>query len=105
MCLRIHLPVFIDNFHGRQQVAPVDLDVQWSADSCKSCTWACQYTGTHRAFQAVHGSREQWCDKRGVNDTYIDRQPIIPRTGAVVMINVGLAQACPNYLAILCCGS
>ena len=48
-------------------------------------------------FQGVHGSREPGCDKRGVNDTDIDRyiDTISPR-GAVVMINVGLAQARPN---------
>ena len=48
----------------------------------------------HGAFQGVHGSQEPGCDKRGVNDTYIDI--IIQRAGTVVMINVGLAQACFN---------
>ena len=28
MCLHNHLPVFIGNLHGRQQVVPVILDVQ-----------------------------------------------------------------------------
>ena len=42
----------------------------------------------------MHGSREPGCNKRGVNNTYSDK--IIPCAGAVVMINVGLAQACPN---------
>ena len=52
----------------------------------------------HGAFQGVHGSREPGCDKRGVNDTDIDTyiDTIFPRAGAVVTINVGLAQARPN---------
>ena len=37
---------------------------------------------------------ESGCNKHSVNDTYIDI--IIQRAGAVVMINVGLAQAHPN---------
>ena len=43
--------------------------VECSACSCKSRTRAHQYTGIHRAFQGVHGSREPGCNKRGVNDT------------------------------------
>ena len=45
-------------------------------------------------FQCVHASREPGCDKCGVNGTEIET--IILHTGAVVMINVGLAQARPN---------
>ena len=45
-------------------------------------------------FQGVHGSWEPGCNKCRVNDTDIDT--IIPRMGAVVTINVGLAQARPN---------
>ena len=41
-----------------------------STCSCKSPTWAHQYTGIHRAFQDVHGSQEPGCDKRGVNNRY-----------------------------------
>ena len=62
--------------------------------SCKLRTWARQYTGIHWAFQGVHGSQEPGCDKHGVNDTYW--HSIIPHTGAIVTINVGLAQARPN---------
>ena len=36
----------------------------FSACSCKSCTWACQYTKIHRAFQDIHGSRKPGCNKR-----------------------------------------
>ena len=54
-----------------------------------------QCTCTHGAFQDVHGSWEPGCDKRRVNDTQI--HTIIPCAGAVVMINVGLAQARPKY--------
>ena len=60
-------------------------------------------------FQGVHGSQEPGCDKRGVNDTDIDRyiDTIILCVGAVAMINVGLAQAHPNnkkiFEALKCC--
>ena len=50
----------------------MQLSMYGSACSCKSHTWACQYTGIYRVFQGVHRSREPGCDKRGVNDTYID---------------------------------
>ena len=46
--------------------------------SCKSRTWAHQYTRIHGAFQGVHGFREPGCDKRGVNDTYIEIHRYIP---------------------------
>ena len=67
--------------------------------SCKLRTWARQYTGIHWAFQGVHGSQEPGCDKHGVNDTYW--HSIIPRTGAIVTINVELAQARPNNCKII----
>ena len=73
-------------------VAPVFLAVQSSACSCKSRTWTRQYTRIHGAFQGIHGSREPGCNKRRVNDTF---HYFV--CGAVVMINVGLAQARPNH--------
>ena len=36
----------------------------FSACSCKSCTWARQYSKIHRAFQDIHGSRKPGCNKR-----------------------------------------
>ena len=55
-------------------------------------------------FQDVHGSREPGCNKYGVIDTdIIDRyiDTIILCTGAIVTINVGLAQARPNQIISL----
>ena len=62
MCLWIHIPVFVKNFHGKQQheVAPVVL-CRSMHPVVKLHKWACQYTGLHRAFQGVHGSQEQVC--------------------------------------------
>ena len=53
-----------------------------------------QYTG-HTQISGTR-VRQTW-----VNDTIHTYIPtIIPRTGAIVMINVGLAQACPNNRAV-----
>ena len=65
------------------------------------------------AFQGVHGSQEPGCDKCGSMihihvyiHTYIPT--IIPRAEAIVMINVGLAQARPisdygtNFTGAVC---
>ena len=60
----------------------------------------------HGALQDVHISREPGCDKRRVNDTDIDRYMYnYSYAGAVVMINVGLAQARRNYIILQCISS
>ena len=73
VCAFTYQPVFetnlstcyqpVDNLHGRHE----QIAVQSSACSCKSRTWARQYTGGYGAFQDIHGSQEPECDKRGVN--------------------------------------
>ena len=77
-----HLPDFIDTIQ------------LWSSAVLNH---AHQYTGIHGVFQDIHGSREPGCDKCGVNDT--DIGTIIPREGAIVMTNAGLAQVRPK----MCC--
>ena len=109
MYLHIHLPAFIDNIHGWQVTTSrfrlhLSLLFSWWVDAVVNHTreHACQYK-EHVNTQGIHRSREQGCAKPGsMIHTYIHTYipTIIPRTGVIVMINVGLAQACPNNRAV-----
>ena len=52
MCLHIHLPVFVDNLYGRQQVASVIHAVQSSAGVDHACEHVNipEYTEHFRAY-------------------------------------------------------
>ena len=49
MCQHVYLPVFVDNLHGRQQMAPCS---SGGLAAVRHAHEPHQYTGTHGAFQA-----------------------------------------------------
>ena len=62
---------------------------------CSECTWACQYTEIHGAFQGIHESQEPGCDKCGVNDKCIDS----------IILHVGGGGGCFHDQCGACSGS
>ena len=94
MCLRIHLPVFIHNFHGSPRSSQLLFKFRGTCTVVKSMSiyrnlrsisWRTRISGTS-------------VDKCG---WIIDIHIIFPRTfSAGYTINVGLAQACPNYCVL-----
>ena len=66
-----------------------------AGDEAKSRTWARQYTEVQEHFRAYTDLGNQGATNTGqMIQTWIDT--IILCAGAIVMINVGLAQAHPN---------
>ena len=61
MCMHIHPPVFVENFHSRAFLSSL-LFSRWS---CKSYMWVCQYTGICEAFQGIQDLRNQSATNAG----------------------------------------
>ena len=84
------------------RVAPIVLAVQSSG----VVHHARDHINIPEYISGVYGSLERGCDKRRVTDrlprvTIVSQYlTIIPCAGTIVMINVGLAQARPNYILI-----
>ena len=71
MCLRIHLPVFVDNPHGRQRVAPVCSVMVSRVHECMQLHVSTSIYRNTRSISRISGTRVRL---RGYT--------IIPRAGA-----------------------